>query len=43
MSQYYADFFSDINKLSKGYYAGFPIAIKFRTAPSAGTKLSQSF
>ncbi len=43
MSQYYTDFFSDINKLSKGYHAGFPIAIKIKTAPSAATKLSQSF
>ena len=43
MSQYYTDFFSDINKLSKGYYHGFPLNIKFVTAPSDKTKLSQTF
>jgi len=40
---YYTDFFSDINKLSKGYYLGFPLNVKFVTAPSDKTKLSQTF
>ena len=43
MSYFYSDLYSDITKLSKGYYGGYPIFLKFKTSPTENTKLSQTF